>query len=215
METSASAVVKQKQKSYRNPPPRGNPSYPWLVICHGWEGQRQTLYDIKKDRHHIKIIPDLRNKMIHAASSREWLFVEDQDSGGRCLRNPAFLKKIELAPLEDLACSYCFLHKVEPSNGCATIFKGEICLMLNYDELAIADIENSKLRVQTSGDKDMICALSMAQIYGFTVSRMNFMEGIWEELKSIGDRTISLSVCGEISCSPKDLRVKKNAIYFV
>ncbi|KAL3743583.1 hypothetical protein ACJRO7_018801 [Eucalyptus globulus] len=275
MEKDAWDVAKQKQKSYHNPPP-GNRPCPWLMICHGREFQRQTFYDISEDRRHTKMIPDLRNKFILATSSREWLFVEDRDSDDCSLWNPASLEKIRLPPLEDLACSSCFLssspsdpqsfvlvvdvrknvigyckpgedtfrrHNVEPSISRATIFKEEIFLMLENCELAIADVENSELRVRALGNKDinwsnpgcipatrdylissdedllvvseMIYTLPMGQIYGFIVFRMNFTEGIWEELKSIGDRTIFLSTCGGISCSLKDSRVKKNAIYFV
>ncbi|KAF8017059.1 hypothetical protein BT93_H2312 [Corymbia citriodora subsp. variegata] len=277
MEKNALADVKQKQKSYRSPPPPGDRSCPWLVICHGWEVQRQTFYDILEDRHYTKIIPDLRNKRIRATSSREWLFLEDQYSDDCCLWNPASLEKIRLPPLEDLACSYCFFsspslsdpqsyvvvvdtgentigyckpgddafkrHKVEPYIGCAAMFKGEIFLLLEDRELAIADIENSELRVRALGNKEvnssnpggvpasrdhlvssgeelliveeMIYALPMGRIYGFMVFRMNFAQETWEELKSIGDQAIFLSVRGGISCSPKDSRIKKNAIYFV
>ncbi|XP_030440885.2 uncharacterized protein LOC115662939 [Syzygium oleosum] len=275
MEKDASDVVKQEQKSYRNPPP-GNPSCPWLVICHGREGQRQTFYDISEDRCHTRIIPDLRNKWICATSSREWLFVEDQDSGDCCLWKPASLEKIRLPPTEDLVFSCCFLssspsdpqshvllvdlgedvvafckpgedafkrHKVEPYISCAAMFKGQIFLLLKYCELAVVDVENSELRIRALGNKginwsnpggipasrsylissgedlvvveEMIYALPMGRIYGFKVFRMNFAEGTWEELKSIGDRAIFLSARGGISCSPKDSRVKKNAIYFV
>ncbi|XP_048141434.1 uncharacterized protein LOC125316640 [Rhodamnia argentea] len=277
MEKDASEAVKQKQKSYLNPPPPGNRSCPWLVICHGREGQRQTFYDVSEYHHHTKIIPDLHDKWICPISSHEWLFTGDRDSGDCCLWNPASLEKIRLPPLEDLACSFCFLssspgdpqsyvlvvdrgediigycksgedtfkrHKVEPHISCATMFKGEIFLLLQYCELAIVDIENSELRIRMLGNKDVNCsnpegipasrdylvpsgedlliveemillALPMGKIYRFNVFRMNFEEGTWEELKSIGDRAIFLSAHGGISCSPKDSGVKKNAIYFV
>ncbi|KAI3411222.1 DUF295 domain-containing protein, partial [Psidium guajava] len=224
------------------------------------------------------IIPDLRNKRIRHTSSHEWLFTQDQDSGDCSLWNPASREKIRLPPLEDLACSCCFLssspsdpqsyvlvvdfgqdiigyckpgedafkrHRVEHGISRATMFKGEIFLLLNHCELAVADIENSELRVRALGNKDinwsnpggipalreylipsgedllivqemiLLFALPMGQIYGFKVFRMNFAGGTWEEVKSIGDRAIFLSACGGISCSPKDSRVQKNAIYFV
>ncbi|KAL3743585.1 hypothetical protein ACJRO7_018803 [Eucalyptus globulus] len=118
MEKGALAVVKQKQRSYHHPPPPesyhnpsppGNRPCPWLAICHGREVQRLTFYDISEDRHHTKIIPNLHDKLILVPLSREWLFVEDQDSDDCSLWNPTSLEKIRLLPLEDLACSSCFL----------------------------------------------------------------------------------------------------------
>ena len=60
---------KQLMLSY---PPTDPQSYPWLVICDGYDKEKQTFFSISKDYFHTRNIPEMRNKLIYT-SCDGWL----------------------------------------------------------------------------------------------------------------------------------------------
>ena len=60
---------KQLMLSY---PPTDPQSYPWLVICDGYDKEKQTFFSISKDYFHTRNIPKMRNKLIYT-SCDGWL----------------------------------------------------------------------------------------------------------------------------------------------
>jgi hypothetical protein len=65
---------------------------PQLVICDGKQKQRQTFFDVSKDRYYTESIPEMCNKFIYACS-HGWLVLVDLNFEDCFLWNPISLEK--------------------------------------------------------------------------------------------------------------------------
>ncbi|KAL4605703.1 hypothetical protein ACB092_09G049400 [Castanea dentata] len=112
---------KQLMLSY---PPTDPQSYPWLVICDGYDKERQTFFSISKDYFHTRNIPEMCNKLIYT-SCDGWLVLKDIDSKNLCLLNPTSKEMMQLPTLEDITDQFdCILTATpsDPYNQCYVLF---------------------------------------------------------------------------------------------
>ena len=70
-------LEENKKEKYGQPPYFAQ--YPWLLICHGDDMQRQTYFSVSENRYYMKSIPKLKEKIIHAYVD-EWFVLQNINS---------------------------------------------------------------------------------------------------------------------------------------
>lgn len=166
------ANTKNLQNNYLRPPPISQ-SHPWLIFCHGKNKQRQTFFSVSEGRYYVKVIPDMRNKII-CCSGKGWLLLKDLDSQDCFFINLRTMEKIQL-PQISLKIISCIPSWLPPTNNNSCLFvfcEGNFLLMwLNGDtEFEVKDIE-----LEDEGDLLGEVILFNGAIYGLTYYGMKLV----------------------------------------
>ena len=113
-------LEENKKEKYGQPPYFAQ--YPWLLICHGDDMQRQTYFSVSENRYYMKSIPKLKEKIIHAYVD-EWFVLQNINSNDCYLWNLISNEKIELPPLSTKGdISRCLLSAPPHDPECLVIF---------------------------------------------------------------------------------------------
>jgi hypothetical protein len=193
---------------------------PQLVICDGKQKQRQTFFDVSKDRYYTESIPEMCNKFIYACS-HGWLVLVDLNFEDCFLWNPISLEKIQLPLLpESFNYHFCVLSSPPCDPTCRIMFF-RVCSSsflfcqlgdLEFTEQELECGDNSKLLHATVVGKTIYCITTRMRIDGknhlfiveFTGSKVQFvelitLEPLWpDSLEITNQQAYLIDGCGEL-----------------
>ena len=141
-------------------------SHPWLIFCHGKHKQRQTFYSISKNRYYIKIIPEIRNKLICCSSNDGWLLLEDLYIHNYSFINFRTVENIQLPQTSLKVRSYVPLkYPTDDNNGCVLfVCMNNFLLIWNNGES-----DFTEFHIELEDGDDIIEAIMYGEcMYGLT-----------------------------------------------
>lgn len=111
--------------------------YPWLMISHKKDENKQTFYNVSLNRHYTINFPEMCGMRVRLCTSHGWWVLEDMYSNDYFLLNPRSMQKIKLPSLynyddPDECCYYgiCLMTAALNEPNCFVIFGSDNFLMI-------------------------------------------------------------------------------------
>ena len=179
------------QLSYSRPP-MSSQSHPWLVFCHGNRKQRQTFYSISESRYYVKIVPEMRNKVI-CYSCYGWLLLKDLDTHNYSFINPRSMKNIQLPQTHLRIKSYIPLcHPDKPESLFFFLCEGNVFLIWLHTE---SEFAKHDIELEDEDDKIEAAVRYEKGVYGLTCYGMKLV--VMKDYKSLSPIQFENSIIEE------------------